>query len=308
MPSIDTWQRWLARLYNLKRDKRGAYERPHKPVLLLTILDLFDRGIICHNQVPFSPELIKTFERYFEVVRRDDDQLVIDNPYYDLAADGFWQVLAKSGNRPIYDAAQASRPPSTRVLRETYGRFDDHLWTEIVTYAKSRRQLREALISRYFPAQREALDALTGKQVAPPAAVREEAPGREAAFRQVIAEIYDHRCAACGIRVKIDDDVSLVEAAHITPFEVNRDDRPDNGLALCPNHLWALDFGLIAPCPNPDHPSGVWRVHPGLDARIEGRQDLVALASQPVIAPNEEKFFPSIDGLRWREERLKLEL
>lgn len=42
----DIWAHWLERLYNLRRDKRGGHERPHKPVLLLSILDLLDRSLI----------------------------------------------------------------------------------------------------------------------------------------------------------------------------------------------------------------------------------------------------------------------
>jgi hypothetical protein len=33
------WDNWLDRLYNLRRDKSGSHERPHKPVLLLSIID-----------------------------------------------------------------------------------------------------------------------------------------------------------------------------------------------------------------------------------------------------------------------------
>jgi len=31
MPRETTWQQWLPRLYNLRRDKRGSHKRPHKP-------------------------------------------------------------------------------------------------------------------------------------------------------------------------------------------------------------------------------------------------------------------------------------
>jgi putative restriction endonuclease len=305
MASEHAWQHWLQRLYNLRRDKRGAYEPPHKPVLLLTVLDLFDRGILCHNQVPFSPELVERFELYFGVVRTTDEPPAIENPFYQLSGDGFWNVLTKSGNRSIYEPGNDSPPPSLRILRETYGQFDDGFWSAIVTFAKARRQLREALISRYFPAHRDELNALVGKQNSPPAALAEEPPGRAAAFRRTILEIYDHRCAACGIRVKLTEDLSLVEAAHLIPFNVSRDDKPDNGLALCPNHHWAMEHSLIAPGPDPDHPAGVWRVRPGLDDCIEGQKDLIALADQPVIPPNEEKFFPAVENLRWRERKLE---
>ena len=68
------WEHWLERLYNLRRDKRGSHERPHKPVLLLSIIGLIDRGIITRNEIPLSEELVRTFKRYFEAVRQLDDQ------------------------------------------------------------------------------------------------------------------------------------------------------------------------------------------------------------------------------------------
>ena len=308
MPTEKTWQHWLERFYNLRRDKRGAHERPHKPVLLLAILDLLDHGILAGNEIPLCPELVKTFKRYFEVVRQDGDQPTIENPFYHLAGDGFWQLVPKPGERPLYEPGNASRAPTITALRQIHARFDDGLWSAFLTDAHSRHQLREALIARYFPEHRDQLAAITGEKAASPAdeTLREEPPGRDGAFRHTILEIYDYRCAACGIRVKMTDDLSLVEAAHIIPFGVSRNDKPDNGLALCPNHHWAMDRFLIAPCPDAKHGAGVWRVGSSLDARIEGQKDLVALANQPVIPPAEEKFYPAIESLRWREKHLSV--
>jgi len=308
MPSEKTWQHWLERLYDLRRDKEGTHERPHKSILLIAILDLFDRGILCHNQVPCSPELIRTFERYFDLVRHDDDLCAIDAPFCRLADDGFWQVLAKFDNQPVYQPGNGSRIPGMRILRDAYGRFDDELWTSVVTYAQCRRQLRDALIFRYFPHHRDTLDAFLGKQNPLPIAMHGEAPGREAAFTRIVQEIYDYRCAACGVRMLTNDGLSLVAAAHIVPFKQSRSDHPNNGLALCPNHRWALDSFLIAPCPDAADKVGIWRVRPDLDTRNESHKELARLASRPVMAPNEEKFLPAIEGLRWREDRLRVGL
>jgi putative restriction endonuclease len=129
-------------------------------------------------------------------------------------------------------------------------------------------------------------------------------PGRDAAFRRTILEIYDYRCAACGIRVLLDAE-ALVEAAHLIPFGISRNDKPTNGVALCPNHHWAMDRYLIAPCPDRKGRAGVWRVNDErLDDRIEGQRDLVALAGKCVIPPSEEKFYPAIESLKWREEKI----
>jgi len=47
---------FFQRLYNLRRDKNGSQERPPKPVLLLSIIDLLGRGVITRNEVPLCDE------------------------------------------------------------------------------------------------------------------------------------------------------------------------------------------------------------------------------------------------------------
>lgn len=301
------WQFWLERLYNLRRDKRGSHERPHKPVLLLSIIDLLDRGIIKGNEITLSEELVATFKQYLDVVRKLNDQPTIENPFFHLSGDGFWQLIPAPGQQPLYEQGAASGPPSIGQFRKrvAYGKFDEAFWT-LLRDDLSRHQLREALIARYFPEDRERIVAVVVKQPEPIPTLKEELPpGRDAAFRHTVLEIYDYRCAACGVRVLLDHSMSLVEAAHLIPFSVSRNDKPTNGLALCPNHHWAMDRHLIAPCPDGKRPAGIWHVHPErLDKRIEGQRELVALHGQGVIPPSEEKFYPALESLQWREEHL----
>lgn len=54
---------------------------------------------------------------------------------------------------------------------------------------------------------------------------------------------------------------TLVEEAHLIPFGESRNDKPTKGMALCPNHHWAMDRHLIAPCPDTKRRAGVWRVN-----------------------------------------------
>lgn len=303
------WEIWLERLYNLRRDKSGSHERPHKPALLLSIINLLDRGVITDNAVPLSDELVVTFKRYFAVVRRENDQPTIQNPYFHLCGDKFWHLMPEAGERQIYQEGATSGAPSVAELRRrvAYGKFDDRMW-QLLSEPVARHQLREALIARYFPDDREKLAAITaaGHTAEPVVPLQEELPpGRDGAFRRTILEVYDYRCAACGVRVLLDQSMSLVEAAHLIPFNASRNDKPTNGMALCPNHHWAMDRHLIAPVPDSKKRAGIWRVNKDrLDDRIEGQRDLVAIAGKSVIPPGEEKFYPALESLRWREEHL----
>jgi len=303
------WENWLERLYNLRRDKSGSHERPHKPVLLLGVIDLLDRGVITDNAIKLDEELVSTFKRYFAVVSKHDDKPTIQNPFFHLSGDKFWLLVPRPGETQIYREGATSGAPSVAELRRrvAYAKFTEGLWN-LLNDSMARHQLREALIARYFPEEREKLAVLVATSRAIPKADTlsdELPPGRDSAFRRTILEIYDYRCAACGIRVVLDAQVTLVEAAHLIPFRVSQNDKPTNGVALCPNHHWAMDWHLIAPCPDAKRRAGIWRVNENrLDDRIEGQRDLVALAGKAVIPPSEQKFYPAAESLRWREEHL----
>lgn len=64
-------------------------------------------------------------------------------------------------------------------------------------------------------------------------------PVRDVSFRERILNVYNDRCAICGIQMDI------LEACHIIPVEDNGTDEIINGIALCPNHHKTFDSGLI---------------------------------------------------------------
>ena len=303
------WNDWLDRLYNLRRDKRGSHERPHKPVLLLSLLDQLDRGLVTQNLFPLSDELVATFKRYFAVVQQHDDQPTIQNPFFHLCGDKFWQLVPMRGESPIYREGAISGAPSVAELRRRTqgGQLVPELWG-LFSEPVARHQLREALIARYFPEAHDRIAALigAGSLPRPLAALKEALPaGRDNAFRKTILEIYDYRCAACGLRVLLDQSISLAEAAHLIPFNVSRNDKPTNGMALCPNHHWAMDRHLIAPVPDTRNRAGIWKVNESrLDDRIEGQRELISIHGRAVIPPGEGKFYPALESLRWREAHL----
>jgi len=67
---------------------------------------------------------------------------------------------------------------------------------------------------------------------------------RTRGFRQAIIEVYDYKCALCGLKINSPDSISWeVEAAHIVPVSSKGKDDILNGLALCRLHHWAFDAG-----------------------------------------------------------------
>lgn len=310
---ISTLDEAVEALYDLSVGIIGhgaeRHERPHKPLLLLAVLDLIANGQATPARIPWSRELRARFAAYFPIVRSHDDQCTPQNPFVYLRQDGFWQPLRleQQGVVPLHSTPTAGDAALGAVFAKLCGGLEN-----FVLSPGTRLRLRLALVARYFPRSRAALIPLfaDGESVIGEGArVREdeaETPGRNPAFRRKILEIYDCQCAACGLRIKMPAvrDLTFVDAAHLIHFEEEPNDNPTNGIALCKNHHWAMDRFLIAPCWIDDRTS-VWRASPLLDARrSKGEEELLALHERRLLTPKEEAFKPDRRSIEWRCQRL----
>jgi putative restriction endonuclease len=186
-------------------------------------------------------------------------------------------------------------------MGRVYACFADG-FEHVMANSESRQKLREALISRYFP--QLSTYELKEPDVLPSSLLEEEpaVPGRSSAFRRLILDIYDHQCAACGLRIRLPtgNDITFVDAAHLIPFSESHNDHPTNGLALCKNHHWAMDRNIIAPGPD-FH----WHISKVIDPRrSKGEKELAQLAGQSLLLPNDPAFLPDMKGLNWRRSKM----
>lgn len=296
-----------------------GHEKPHKPVMLLAVMDLIESGRILDNRIAFEPELLERFKAYFDLVKTDDDALSPILPYFYLRGDRFWHHQPLQQQEAVYHAL--ANPGSKRQLLSIvdYAYLDEPLF-KLMLDPETREALRQTLIQRYFAPQAAAIfdvirrerpiglyeDFLRKRvidQVAESDAPQTDETSRATAFSRVVRAAYDYRCAACGLRVFLDDGTILVEAAHIIPFNITRDNDPRNGMALCRNHHWAMDAYLLAPVPK--NPRPVWRVSNELDRRIEGQTDLLNLDGEAILQPRDPRFHPRDDSLTWRLQHLR---
>jgi putative restriction endonuclease len=300
----------LRRVSNLRIGRVGDHERPHKPALLLAIISMADSGRLTENRVQYGPELFELFREYFELVQGEGDWINMLDPFWRMKSDGLIEHVAKPGLGSLLDAQ--STPPAVGQLREvtSYSRLSDEFYA-VLQEPAAREAIRSAVISRYFASKRPALEHLIQQERsigeyeraleegAASGVPEPEQPVRDQAFRRVVLRAYDYRCAACGLRVLLDDLV-LVEAAHLIPWTVSRNNNPRNGMALCRNHHWALDKAILAPTVQM-----TWSVSSCLDDRLEGHRDLMDLRGRSLLLPRETRFHPDTTAVDWRFKRLR---
>lgn len=296
----------IERLYDLNvgttpMEEGAPHEKPHKPLLLVAALDLIDRGQATPARIPWSQALRARFTELFEIVHKHNDRDTPENPFFFLKSDGLWKAWIEDGNNTL----PLQTTPLVNQIGKVFASFTEG-FEALLSIPENRLMIRSALISRYFPHAAHLLLPESPnnklKEPVPRVADEEIEYGRSPAFRRKIIEIYDHQCAACGLRIilPIANSVSFIDAAHLLPWDKFHNDHPTNGLALCKNHHWAMDRDLIAP--GPDHH---WHASKILDPRrSNGEKELSELADKTLLLPKDEAFHPDREGLEWRRERL----
>lgn len=311
MPNL---QDYLQMLGGLNVNKSGDNAAPHKPCLLLAVIDLVESGATTDGRVRFTPGLTETFSEYFKVVAKPRQHERAYYPFFHLQSEPFWTIKAKAGREVQFERMTT---PSSRRIEDNIecAEIDPELF-KYLQNPVARNAIREHLVRAWFPDFQEALskkvaihresngyeralrDAIAGESAvcetpADPAV-------RDGAFRRVVLEAYDYRCAASGWRLIVPENRVLVQAAHLIPYSESQDDDPRNGIALTPNFHWALDKHVIAPGPDMK-----WHVSKLVDERISDNHPLLALEGKAVMTPRKQSLLPRKDALEWRMEHLR---
>jgi putative restriction endonuclease len=288
-------KRWLA---------RTNFKAPHKPFLLLSILDLIDSESLTRNFIEPSFELAETFTGYWSKIMPLGSSASMSYPFYHLESSGFWHLVGQLGvfHKHGYPISSVKR------LRELYlgARFDEDLFL-LLLMKDFREEVREMLVMKYFAQEVRSIiteqtsinyDASRYSQVLLNAAESlpdystAEKPAkinqaRNQGFRKAIVQLYEHRCALCGIRMLTPEGHTIVEAAHIVPWCESKNDKPQNGLALCRLCHWSFDEGLM----------GVGKDFEVL-VSLSVRQDnnfpghMETLSGRGIFKPHDRKYWP----------------
>lgn len=320
MSSVERFARLFAHLRSdtnrMRYPDETRHRAPHKPLLLLAVLDLFAEGAIQDGRVPVGPEIGEAFSRYWHRVMPPDHRPNMALPFFHLQRDGgFWTLVATPGNEPALEHTPQIRTMSVLTNLVACARLDPEL-VRCLSVPRERDELRDVLVRRYFSPEAQArlleqarvnVEAyrysemlLSRRIVAEARAAEEYLPvARGQGFRRAVVMAYAYRCAMCGIRVLTADGRTAVEAAHIHAWSVSRNDDPTNGLALCRLCHWSFDEGLLGA----DRLRSIL-VSPQLSREPNVPGHLAQLAQRPLIGPGDARLAPDVDALGWHRRHV----
>jgi putative restriction endonuclease len=294
---------------------------PHKPILMLSIISLFEKGIFTNSQIHISPELVASFKSNWSKLVITNHHPIFALPFYHMNSEPFWKLIANIGCEKWIESKNSMRSLKNLTTAVNIALIDTEL-SDLLIRPESRDILKISILEKYFPETksnyennenddlpdisvlnepseeyRRKINELKSK--VDENTFQEEVFIRGGLFKREIPKIYNNTCAITGLRIDAITNVSMVDACHIIPFSEGYDDTLTNGIALCPNLHRAFDRGLISISDNYKvilnksfiESSSTYNI-----SQFEGKE---------ILLPNQLEFYPTLENLSEHRKRFE---
>lgn len=314
-------QFYLHAFTHLRRDnhKGGA---PHKPILLLSLIDAFANNLISDNKIYITPELIGFFKINWANYVEEEREKRFALPFYHMKTESFWRLIPNNGYKVWIELKDSMRSLGNLQVAVDYAEIDLELF-EILRKPIEREVLKQALLDTYFPNAVVKANSYEGlnlihdieNQLVNESSVtysaeikelksklskiefEEEVILRGSLFKREVPKKYKFTCCISKLSVDVTfNSTTLIEACHIEPFSVSYIDTISNGLALSPTLHAAFDRGLFTI-------SDDYRVIVSNKFReSKSPHGLQQFNGQKILLPDLELHFPDLERLAWHRK------
>lgn len=308
-------------LFQKLRVDRSHGVAPHKPVLLLSILQAFQDGLLSGNRIYICPELVELFRSTWNALVKTSHNCLFTYPFFYLKSEPFWRLVVQPGEEAALKKESTVKSFNRLNSLIQYAEIDPEL-AMLMQDPLSRQLLIDVLLDKWFPDtrsnfqavsyQREESDEVAYMILNEDAALykseirrlivekkEEEVYIRGGVFKREVPKIYRNTCSISGLQVNSGSiNVVMIDACHIVPFKQSLDDTITNGIALCPNLHRAFDRGLISIDEN-------YRLMVSKDF-MESQSDysIRKFEGKELLLPDNRKYYPSQENLAWHREKV----
>ena len=300
-------------LGRLNRATVNGIKAPHKPILLLSVIESIAFGEIKENKIEISPFLVARFkDNWNRLVKTDVFKPNFALPFFHMKKEGFWKLQTYYGKEILVTSSHSINSFSQLKEAVSYAYLDSALFS-LLQHPTTREEIYQFLMAKYFDhsekihQQYGLVDEVTKQILNEPSIVyqkqiekadEEEIFVRCGVFKRVVPRVYDYSCCISGMRIVSGYDIQMVDACHIVPFSVSHNDTIANGISLSPNLHRAFDRGLITL-------NDSYRVVVSKSfTETQYGNTLKSFEGKQISLPKENHHLPDIENLKWHKENV----
>ena len=138
---------------NLRTNNKWGRKSPHKAILMLTVIELFEKNVLSDNEIYYDDTLKATFLQVWKRVLPNEPIFHPEAylPFWYLQGDSFWHIVPKRGKEDILSLMRDNNvKPSEAKLYDSVkcAELDDDLYF-LMTIPSGRSSLKRALLETY---------------------------------------------------------------------------------------------------------------------------------------------------------------
>ncbi len=317
---------YLEKFRKLNRGySRGLGKAPHKPILLLSILELIKKKEITSNRIFITPELVLAFKNIWSKLVKTEHIENFALPFYHMRSEPFWYLVALPNGEISTTKSKSIKSFKNLKHNVAFAEIDINLFG-LLEFPVNLKTFQDFLIDSYFPESRYIYNSETSvvkesqieyeiehckskeyvekmillRNQLDKEQFEEEIFVRGGLFKRKVPKIYDNTCCISGMKVQTKHNIQMIDACHIYPFSLSNDDTVTNGIALSPNLHRAFDRGLLTI--TSDY---VVRISPTITEN-ESKFSLKQFEGRKIALPDKVKMYPSAEYLTWHNKEVFL--
>ena len=303
---------FLTALSKLRVDRSKGAPAPHKAILLLSIIESFDRGEVADNRIFITAELVARFKDIWSnLVNTTLFSSNFSLPFFPLKSDRFWHLKTIPGREILVTSSHSIRSFQALKYAVNYASFSEEVY-QLLLDAKTRSIIRAHLLKAYFRIHETTIstapslfDLLSERLLAEPpseykkeiaTATEEDIFVRSGVFKKVVPRVYNYTCCISGMRIDTAREIQMIDACHIVPFSESHDDTISNGISLSPSLHRAFDRFLVTINDN-------YRVVVSDKFIEQGDHSLKKFHDQEILLPSNLRYRPSPENIQWHYQK-----
>lgn len=155
---------YLDAFKHLRTNNKYGKKSPHKAVMMLTVIELYEQNVLSDNEIYFNDSLKKMFLRVWNKVLPDEMffQSEAYLPFWYLQSDLFWHIVPNRGKEDVLSLMRDTHvKPSEAIIQDSvkYAELDEDLYF-LMTLPSGRSSLKRILLENYTTLTKSQIDSL----------------------------------------------------------------------------------------------------------------------------------------------------
>lgn len=149
---------------NLKTNNKYSRKSPHKAILLLSVIEMYETNMLSENMILYDDMLKSTFQKVWERTLKDETlfhpELYL--PFWYMQNEDFWHIVPNRGREDILTLLRDSHvKPSEAKLKDCvrYAELDEDLYF-LMTLPSGRSSLKRVLLETYTTLSERQIDRM----------------------------------------------------------------------------------------------------------------------------------------------------